>query len=239
MLASVLAAGAYAGARRPRCAATTMLHAPRGAPVGPVRRCGRQCRPRAGNRARAGRQHRRRGAATRRHRAAVRRGLAPRLAGATARCWSAPGRLLPREDVLKAVKAALVAAGASPDCEVELPGFSRADGAGRSAARRRWRPSWTTKPASGRFSAMLSVTGDGMEPINLRRRRPGGRYDRVAGRGRAAWRPARWCARDDVRMARVHVAMVHSEVLHAAGRGGRPAAPPPGRRRASRSRSPT
>ena len=35
-----------------------------------------------------------------------------------------PGRPLRREDALAAVRDALVARGAAPDCDIELPGFN-------------------------------------------------------------------------------------------------------------------
>ena len=78
-----------------------------------------------------------------------------------------PGRILAREEVLSAVKTALVAAGASPDCLIDLPGFNpplvpiEADA----------HPVATQldyDTASGRFAAILSITGDGMEPLNMR-----------------------------------------------------------------------
>jgi flagella basal body P-ring formation protein FlgA len=123
------------------------------------------------------------------------------------------GRLLPREDVLKAVKAALVAAGASPDCELELPGFSPpmvpADAAPHAVA-----TELDYEAGAGRFTSMLSVTGEGMEPLNLRL---AGQVDDTIELPVAVARlPAGTMLRaEDVRMARVHVAMVHSEVLHA------------------------
>jgi flagellar basal body P-ring formation protein FlgA len=125
------------------------------------------------------------------------------------------GRLLPREDVLKAVKAALIAAGASPECEVELPGFTPpmvpAEASPQSLATQ-----LDYEAGAGRFNAILSVTGTGMEPINLRL---AGQVDDTIDLPVAVARLATGTVvrADDVRMARVHVAMVHGEVLHAAG----------------------
>ena len=122
------------------------------------------------------------------------------------------GRLLPRDDVVRAAKAALVAAGASPDCEVELPGFTPpmvpVDASPRSLA-----TELDYDAGSGRFSAVLSVTGENMEPINLRL---GGQVDDTMELPVAVARLATGTVvrADDVHMARVHVAMVHSEVLH-------------------------
>ena len=122
------------------------------------------------------------------------------------------GRLLPREDILTAVKSALVAAGASPDCEVELPGFIPPT----VPAEARPKPLASAldyDAASGRFTAMLSVTGDNMEPINLRL--AGQVDDTIELPVAVGSLPAGTILRpDDVRIARVHVAMVHGEVLH-------------------------
>jgi flagellar basal body P-ring formation protein FlgA len=123
------------------------------------------------------------------------------------------GRLLPREDVLKAAKAALITAGASPECQVELPGFISpmvpAEASPQSVA-----TNLDYDAGSGRFSAVLTVTGDGMEPINLRV--AGQVIDTIALPVAVARLASGTVIReDDVRMARVPVAMVHSEVLHA------------------------
>jgi flagella basal body P-ring formation protein FlgA len=123
-----------------------------------------------------------------------------------------PGRLLPREEVLNVVRAALVAAGASPDCAVELPGFSPP----LVPLEARPQPlagELDYDAASGRFTAMLAVTGPGMEPMNLR---IAGQADDTIELPVAVSRlPAGTVVRpDDVRMARVHVAMVHNEMVH-------------------------
>ncbi|MGA3402732.1 MAG: flagellar basal body P-ring formation chaperone FlgA [Acetobacteraceae bacterium] len=124
------------------------------------------------------------------------------------------GRLLPREDVLKAAKAALVAAGASPDCEIELPGFTPPM-VPVEARPQALATELDYAAGDGRFSAVLSVTGDGMEPINLRL---AGQVDDTIELPVAVARLAAGTVvrADDVRLARVHVAMVHSEVLHVA-----------------------
>ena len=125
-----------------------------------------------------------------------------------------PGRLLPREEVLDAVRTALVAAGASPDCEVALPGFNPplvpVDAKPQPMA-----SDVDYDAASGRFTAMLVVTGSGMEPLNLR---IAGQADDTIELPVAVSRlPAGAVLRpDDVQMARVHVGMVHGEVMHAA-----------------------
>jgi flagella basal body P-ring formation protein FlgA len=121
-----------------------------------------------------------------------------------------PGRPLKREDALAAVRTALVAQGAAPDCDVEIPGFNPpiVPVSGSSA------PIVTQLDydhALGRFTAVLSVTGDGMEPISVR---IGGEVsDVIEVPITVARLPAGAIAGpDDVRMARVHVASVHVEV---------------------------
>jgi flagella basal body P-ring formation protein FlgA len=78
-----------------------------------------------------------------------------------------PGRLMPREAVQDAVRAALVAAGASPDCDIDLLGYQPPI-----------IPVETTATAivagldydrtAGRFAATLSVAGPGMAPATSR-----------------------------------------------------------------------
>lgn len=77
------------------------------------------------------------------------------------------GRLLPREAVQDAVRAALVAAGAGADCDIDLPGFIAPTVPAESAAS----PIVTGMEYdhdTGRFAAMLSVAGLGMEPVTSR-----------------------------------------------------------------------
>ncbi|HEY3847950.1 MAG TPA: flagellar basal body P-ring formation chaperone FlgA [Acetobacteraceae bacterium] len=124
------------------------------------------------------------------------------------------GRLLPRDDVLKAAKTALIAAGASPGCEVELPGFTPPM-VPVEAKPQALATELDYDAASGRFSAVLSVTGDGMEPVNLRL--AGQVNDTIDLPVAVARLGIGTVVRaDDVRVARVPVAMVHNEVLHAA-----------------------
>jgi flagella basal body P-ring formation protein FlgA len=121
-----------------------------------------------------------------------------------------PGRPLKREDVLTAVRAALVAQGAAPDCDVEIPGFNPPIVPASSSST----PIVTQLDYDhdlGRFTAVLSVTGDGMEPISVR---IGGEVSDVVELPVAVMRlPAGAIpGPDDVRMARVHVGAVHAEV---------------------------
>jgi flagellar basal body P-ring formation protein FlgA len=122
-----------------------------------------------------------------------------------------PGRPLRREDALDAVKSALIGAGASPDCDIELPGFTpplvpfEADP----------RPvvsDMEYEPAAGRFSAVLSITGAAMEPIHMRLT---GRVDDTIDLPVATTRllAGSVLRADDVHIARVHTMLVRSEVV--------------------------
>jgi flagella basal body P-ring formation protein FlgA len=78
-----------------------------------------------------------------------------------------PGRQFPREPVMTALRTALLAAGIPPVSEIETPPFTPPMvPAGDSA-----RPDVTETaydPATGRFTALLSITADGMKPFNAR-----------------------------------------------------------------------
>jgi flagella basal body P-ring formation protein FlgA len=121
-----------------------------------------------------------------------------------------PGRPLKREDALAAVRVALLAQGAAPDCDVAIPGFSPpiVPLAGVSA------PIVTQLDYDrdqGRFIAMLSITGDGMQPISLR---VSGEVADVMELPVAITRLSAGviAGPDDVRMTRVHVSAIHTEV---------------------------
>jgi flagella basal body P-ring formation protein FlgA len=78
-----------------------------------------------------------------------------------------PGRMLPREDVLAALRAALRDSGAPDDADVELPGFSAPLVAVES------HPSCMIEQldydrSSGRFTAVLNVSGEGMAMQRMR-----------------------------------------------------------------------
>lgn len=123
-----------------------------------------------------------------------------------------PGRLLPRDDVLAAVKSALLSAGASTDCMIAMPGFTPpmvpADADPHAVATQ-----LDYDAPSGRFAAILSVTGTGMDPINLR---IAGHVDDTVELPVATTRllAGTVLRPGDVRMARVLVASVRGEVLH-------------------------
>jgi flagella basal body P-ring formation protein FlgA len=123
-----------------------------------------------------------------------------------------PGRPLRREDVLSAVRDALIGGGVSADCDVELAGFApplvpfEADP----------RPVVSDlqyDANTGRFSAALSVTGEAMDPLHLR---VDGRVDDTAELPVATARllAGSILRADDVRMARVHTTAIRGEVLH-------------------------
>ena len=123
-----------------------------------------------------------------------------------------PGRPLRREDAMAAVRSALVAAGAAADCEIELPDFSPPvvplDADPRPVV-----SAMEYDAGAGHFSAVLTITGNAMEPINVR---VGGHVDDtvelpVATRRLLAGTVLRT---EDVHMARVRVAQVHGDVLH-------------------------
>jgi len=123
-----------------------------------------------------------------------------------------PGRLLAQSDVTAALKTALTAAGASADCEIELPGFTPPT-VPVEASPKPLATALQFDAASGHFTALLSITGDGMDPLNLR---VAGQVDETIELPVAVGRlmAGTVLRADDVRMARVHVAMVHGEVLH-------------------------
>ncbi len=118
-----------------------------------------------------------------------------------------------RETVLDAMRAALQAAGASDDCEIELPGFSAplvpAEAEVHAVATQ-----LDYDSGSGRFTAILTLTSAVMDPINLR---VAGRADDTMELPVASARlPAGAVLRQaDVHMARIRVALLRGEVAHA------------------------
>lgn len=123
-----------------------------------------------------------------------------------------PGRPLRRDDVLDAVRSALLAGGASADCDIELAGFTpplvpfEADP----------RPVVSDldyDPNAGRFSAVLSVTGEAMEPIHMR---IAGRVDETLELPVTAARllAGSVLRAEDLHMARVHTSLLRGEIVH-------------------------
>jgi flagella basal body P-ring formation protein FlgA len=123
-----------------------------------------------------------------------------------------PGRPVRRDDVLDAVRSALEAGGASSDCEIELADFT-APLVPFEAGPRPVVSDLEYDAAAGHFSATLSVTGNGMDPINMRLT---GRVDDVIDLPVATTRlpPGSVLRAEDVQMARVRTSLVHGEVVH-------------------------
>jgi flagella basal body P-ring formation protein FlgA len=126
-----------------------------------------------------------------------------------------PGRPLRRDDVLHAVKTALMADGASAECDVELADFTSPlvplDAEPQPVV-----SDLDYDAAAGRFSAMLSITGAAMEPMHLR---VAGRVDDTV---ELPVTTARLVAGsvlrvEDVHMARVHTAVLRGEVARRPG----------------------
>jgi len=78
-----------------------------------------------------------------------------------------PGRLLPREDVLAALRGALAGVGAPPDGELDLPGYAAPLVPAESQVRAEVEQ-MEYDGASGRFNATISVSGDGMLTVRQR-----------------------------------------------------------------------
>jgi flagella basal body P-ring formation protein FlgA len=123
-----------------------------------------------------------------------------------------PGRPLRREDVLEAVRTTLVGAGAATDCDVELASFTPPlvpdDADPRPVV-----SDLDYDANVGRFSAVLSVAGAGMEPIHMR---VVGRVDDTVEVPVSSTRLLGGAVlrSEDVLMARVHATMLHGEVVH-------------------------
>lgn len=120
------------------------------------------------------------------------------------------GRTLSRQDVLAAVRGALHAAGASANCDVELHGFAPP----LVPAEADPHPAVTQlhyDVESGRFTAILSVTGAAMEPVNLR---IAGRADDTLELPVAAARLPAGTLLDatDLRLTRIRVSLLHGDV---------------------------
>lgn len=126
-----------------------------------------------------------------------------------------PGRPLPREAALAALRDALVAAGAGSDCEVALDAFATPLVPVESDAA----PLVTQlvyDTESGKFSAVLSVAGSGMDPVHLR---IAGRADAMLMLPVAAGRLAAGTVLQvqDIRMGRVRAIALRNDVAEKPG----------------------
>ena len=123
-----------------------------------------------------------------------------------------PGQPLARDDALAALRSALVGAGASPDCVIELAGFVPPL-IPLGAVPRPLVSQLDYDSRTGRFSALLSVAGDGMEPLAVRM---AGQVDSMVELPLAAARllPGAIMRPEDVRIGRVSAASLRGEVIH-------------------------
>jgi flagella basal body P-ring formation protein FlgA len=121
-----------------------------------------------------------------------------------------PGRLLPREDVLAVLRAALDAAGAPADADIELPGFA-SPLVPLEAKLRTSIEQLDYDAASGRFTAALAVVGAGIPTL---RQRLSGRLQEMLELPVAAHRlPAGSVIQPaDLRLARLQANTVRGEV---------------------------
>lgn len=121
-----------------------------------------------------------------------------------------PGRQLRKEDAIEAVRLAITAAGAADDIDIDMPGFAP------PVIPAEISPSATVSRLdydsnTGRFTAILSITGESMNPIDTR----------VSGRAEAMQEapitltrllPETVLRSDDVRMARVRTSLLRNEI---------------------------
>jgi flagella basal body P-ring formation protein FlgA len=121
-----------------------------------------------------------------------------------------PGRPLKREDAIEAVRVAITASGASDDIEIDMPGFNPPIIPAEAT------PVATVSQLdydsnTGHFAAALTITGEGMNPIDTR---VAGQADDVVEVPVALTRllSETVLRPDDVRIARVHVAVLANEV---------------------------
>ena len=121
-----------------------------------------------------------------------------------------PGRPMRRDEAVEAVRVAITAHGAADDVDIDMSGFNPPIIPTEVA------PSVTASQLehdsiTGRFTAALTVTGEGMNPIDTR---VSGRVDEVVEAPVAVTRllPETVLRPDDVRLARVRTAILQTEV---------------------------
>jgi flagella basal body P-ring formation protein FlgA len=123
-----------------------------------------------------------------------------------------PGRPLPREDVVAALRAALADAGVGAECDIDLPGFSPPLVAVEHPAQVTVEQIDHDVP-SGRFSAILAVQAEGMA---LQRLRVAGQALETVELPVATHRmlAGTMLRADDIRMARIRLSLVQADVAH-------------------------
>ncbi len=121
-----------------------------------------------------------------------------------------PGRQLPRQAAMEAVRDALIAAGAGEDCEIALDGFASplipVEGDAAPLVSQ-----LLYDREFGRFTGVLSVAGAGMDPVHIRLT---GRADPMRLVPVATTRLAAGAvlAASDLRMGRVRVSLARDDV---------------------------
>lgn len=78
-----------------------------------------------------------------------------------------PGRMMPREEVLGAIRSALIGLGAAEDAELEVPGFS-APLIPLNATAQVGVEGLEHDGGTGRFAAQVAIAAEGMETLRLR-----------------------------------------------------------------------
>ena len=121
-----------------------------------------------------------------------------------------PGRPLRKEEAVEAVRSAVAADGAADDIDIDLPGFNPPI-VPVNATTAATVSQLEYDASSGRFTAALTVTADGMNPIDTR---ISGRANEVVEAPVAVTRlpPDTILRPEDIRMARVHTAVLPTEV---------------------------
>lgn len=121
-----------------------------------------------------------------------------------------PGRALRKDEIMAAVHTAATAAGAADDCDIDIAGFpSLTVPLETPLSQTVSQLEYDTN--SGRFTAALTVTGEGMNSINTK---ISGRIEEMTEAPVAVTRllPETVLRVDDVRVARVRTALLQTEV---------------------------
>ena len=121
-----------------------------------------------------------------------------------------PGRPMKRDEAIEAVRLAITASGASDDIDIDMPGFNP------PIIPAEVTPAATVSQLdydsnTGRFTAALTVTAEGMNPIDTR---VSGRTDEIVEAPVALTRllPETVLRPEDIRVARVRAATLQNEV---------------------------